>query len=138
MLDRLRIGRCPDAALARLAPPWNGFGKKMSLGQMAGDHLGLALRHVRKCFPQDRGDTAVQHTSPAMQQAGIGGVLHQRVAEDIADQTAAAASHQKFRLHQTLQSLLEANTDLTKQDKDMTEQVAALTREIHGLLTKRG
>jgi len=36
-----------------------------------------------------------------------------------------------------LGSLLEANTDLTKQDKDLTEQVAALTREIHGLLTKR-
>jgi uncharacterized membrane protein len=36
-----------------------------------------------------------------------------------------------------LQALLEANTDLTKQDKDLTEQVAALTREIHGLLTKR-
>jgi uncharacterized membrane protein len=36
-----------------------------------------------------------------------------------------------------LQALLEANTDLTKQDKDLTEQVAALTREIHTLLTKR-
>ena len=36
-----------------------------------------------------------------------------------------------------LESLLEANTNLTKQDKDLTEQVAALTREIHGLLTKR-
>ena len=36
-----------------------------------------------------------------------------------------------------LQALLEANTDLTRQDKDLTEQVAALTREIHALLTKR-
>ena len=36
-----------------------------------------------------------------------------------------------------LAALLEANTDLTKQDKDLTEQVAALTREIHALLTKR-
>jgi hypothetical protein len=36
-----------------------------------------------------------------------------------------------------LQALLEANTDLTRQDKDLTEQVAALTREIHTLLTKR-
>jgi len=36
-----------------------------------------------------------------------------------------------------LQALLEANTDLTRQDKDLTEQVAALTREIHALLTKQ-
>jgi uncharacterized membrane protein len=36
-----------------------------------------------------------------------------------------------------LEALLEANTDLTRQDKELTEQVAALTREIHTLLTKR-
>jgi len=35
-----------------------------------------------------------------------------------------------------LEALLEANTDLTRQDKELTEQVAALTREIHTLLTK--
>ena len=36
-----------------------------------------------------------------------------------------------------LEALLEANTDLTRQDKELTEQVAALTREIHTLLTKQ-
>lgn len=36
-----------------------------------------------------------------------------------------------------LAALLDANTDLTRQDKDLTEEVAALTREIHALLTKR-
>src|SRR5438270_992637 len=30
--------------------------------------------------------------------------------------------------------LLTANTDLTKQDKDLTEEVARLTKEIHALL----
>lgn len=35
-----------------------------------------------------------------------------------------------------LQALLESNTDLTRQDKELTEQVAALTREIHAVLTK--
>jgi uncharacterized membrane protein len=30
-----------------------------------------------------------------------------------------------------LKQLLAANTDLTRQDKELTEQVAALTREIH-------
>ena len=37
-----------------------------------------------------------------------------------------------------LKELLEANTTLTRQDKELTEQVAALTREIHAALTKSG
>jgi len=35
-----------------------------------------------------------------------------------------------------LVGLLDTNTKLTQQDKDLTEQIAALTREIHTLLTK--
>jgi uncharacterized membrane protein len=35
------------------------------------------------------------------------------------------------RATRELKQLLESNTDLTRQDKDLTEQVAALTREIH-------
>jgi hypothetical protein len=34
-----------------------------------------------------------------------------------------------------LKSLLESNTQLTQQDKDLTEKIAALTREIHARLT---
>ncbi len=37
-----------------------------------------------------------------------------------------------------LEALLEANTELTRQDKELTEQVAAITREIHAALAKRG
>jgi uncharacterized membrane protein len=33
--------------------------------------------------------------------------------------------------------LLRSNTDLTQQDKNLTEEVAKLTREIHTLLTQR-
>jgi uncharacterized membrane protein len=33
--------------------------------------------------------------------------------------------------------LLESNTTLTRQDKDLTDEVARLTREIHALLTNR-
>ena len=33
--------------------------------------------------------------------------------------------------------LLQSNTDLTLQDKELTEQVADLTKQIHALLTKR-
>jgi uncharacterized membrane protein len=37
-----------------------------------------------------------------------------------------------------LVALLNSNTDLTRQDKELTEQVAALTREIHANLTRKG
>ncbi len=36
-----------------------------------------------------------------------------------------------------LVGLLESNTSLTRQDKDLTDEVAKLTREIHALLTKQ-
>ena len=38
---------------------------------------------------------------------------------------------------QKLEELLQSNTDLTRQDKELTEQVAALTREIHEVLLNR-
>ena len=38
---------------------------------------------------------------------------------------------------QRLDALLRTNTDLTQQDKQLTEHVAALTREIHAALTSR-
>ena len=34
-------------------------------------------------------------------------------------------------------ALLKTNTELTQQDKDLTEQVAKLTQEIHTLLAQR-
>jgi uncharacterized membrane protein len=37
-----------------------------------------------------------------------------------------------------LVKLLNSNTELTKQDKELTEQVAALTREIHAQVTSKG
>jgi uncharacterized membrane protein len=37
-----------------------------------------------------------------------------------------------------LVSLIESNTHLTQQDKELTEQVAALTREIHAQVTAKG
>lgn len=33
--------------------------------------------------------------------------------------------------------LLQANTDLTRSDKELTEQVADLTKQIHALLTSK-
>ena len=50
---------------------------------------------------------------------------------DMAEKRVAALKVETDKLEQ----LLEANTDLTRQDKELTEQVASLTREIHSLLS---
>ena len=47
-----------------------------------------------------------------------------------------AEEHQTMveRTTDELKGLLESNTELTRQDKELTEQIAALTREIHARL----
>jgi uncharacterized membrane protein len=59
--------------------------------------------------------------------------LHREKEEQQAERRVAQLKTETDKL----EALLEANTDLTRQDKELTEQVAALTREIHTLLTKR-
>jgi uncharacterized membrane protein len=55
-------------------------------------------------------------------------------AEKRASDRVAAIKAETDRLVQ----LLESNTKLTQQDKELTEQVAALTREIHAQVTAKG
>lgn len=57
---------------------------------------------------------------------------HHDHAEQMAERRVAALKAETDKL----EALLESNTDLTRQDKALTEQVAALTREIHAALTK--
>jgi uncharacterized membrane protein len=56
--------------------------------------------------------------------------MHER-AERLAGERVAAVKTETDRL----EALLRSNTDLTRQDKELTEQVATLTREIHSRLT---
>jgi uncharacterized membrane protein len=58
---------------------------------------------------------------------------HHDLATRHGEQRVAAIKTETDRLQQ----LLEANTDLTRQDKELTEQVASLTREIHDLLSSK-
>jgi uncharacterized membrane protein len=59
---------------------------------------------------------------------------HRDHAERMAEERVAALKTETDKL----QALLQSNTDLTRQDKELTEQVAALTRQIHAALTKAG
>jgi uncharacterized membrane protein len=57
---------------------------------------------------------------------------HRGHAEQMAERRVAALKAETDKL----EALLQSNTDLTRQDKELTEQVATLTREIHAALTK--
>jgi uncharacterized membrane protein len=57
---------------------------------------------------------------------------HRDHTEEMAQRRVAALKAETDKL----QALLQSNTDLTRQDKDLTEHVAKLTREIHAVLTK--
>ena len=64
--------------------------------------------------------------------AGDRAEKHHQRAEELAAQRVAAIKAETDRLA----ALLQSNTDLTRQDKELTEQVAALTREIHAQLAR--
>ena len=58
-----------------------------------------------------------------------------KVHADMIDQGHTALETSMKAETDRLLELLESNTTLTSQDKELTEQVAKLTREIHALLT---
>jgi uncharacterized membrane protein len=59
-------------------------------------------------------------------------------AEEMTEQHRDLTEQRASERVEALKRLLDTNTDLTRQDKELTEQVAALTREIHAALTKPG
>jgi uncharacterized membrane protein len=61
-----------------------------------------------------------------------------KVSEQRTEQHHEREERQATDRVEALKRLLDANTDLTRQDKELTEQVAALIREIHATVTKSG
>lgn len=77
----------------------------------------ILLAQTRQAERDKRADERAEHA-------------HARAERQAAERVAAIKAETD-----RLQALLESNTDLTRQDKELTEQVAALTREIHAQLT---
>jgi uncharacterized membrane protein len=60
---------------------------------------------------------------------------HAEAIEQHREQAVKHQEHQEemlIKVAHKLEALLDENTDLTRQDKELTESVAALTKEIHG------
>jgi len=60
-----------------------------------------------------------------------------KLHDDRIDKRHTALEEAAKRQTDKIVELVQSNTALTQQDKDVTEQVAKLTQEIHALLTQR-
>jgi len=60
-----------------------------------------------------------------------------KIHADVIDERHTALETSAAQQTRSIVDLLHSNTALTQQDKDLTDEVARLTREIHALLTQR-
>lgn len=61
-----------------------------------------------------------------------------KVHGDRIDKRHTSLEHALQRETERLVTLLQTNTEITQQDKQLTEEVAKLTKDIHALLQQRG
>jgi uncharacterized membrane protein len=60
-----------------------------------------------------------------------------KIISEKAEARHSRLEHAMDRETKDVLTLLKANTELTQQDKDLTEEIAKLTHEIHALLSQR-
>jgi len=96
MRDRFFEGRAAKREIAGLAPIFDRGLREASLGEMMGDQLRLGLDDIREFFAQGFGDAAVQDLPPALQEALVSRVLHQRVLEDVTSVGRIAGAEDEF------------------------------------------
>ena len=83
MADRLEMGRSRRGMLAGLQPLIDRALGIAGSSQMMGQQFGLALDEIGEMLLQHRRDPGVQFLPPCAQQGAVGGVLHQRVLEQV-------------------------------------------------------
>lgn len=81
--DRLEVRQALGGVSAGLKPLIDRAPDIAGGGQMMRQELGLALDEIGEVLLQCRCDPAMQLSAPGAQQGAVGGVLHQRVLEEI-------------------------------------------------------
>jgi hypothetical protein len=75
--------------------------------QMMGQQFGAALDEIGEMRFQCRGDAPMQFLPLRAQQRAVGGVLHQRVLEQVGGMRSGAAAKQQSRIDQLSQRGLQ-------------------------------
>ena len=99
--------RVPRRALARLEPIRHGPFGGARFAVVVGQQLGLRLDDLRELALQQLGDLPVILLAGAPQQRLVGGVLDQRVLEDVAGPRRPAALIEQLGLDQLAQPVLQ-------------------------------
>ena len=76
-------------------------------GQMMGQEFGLALDEIGEILLQHRRDPGMQFLPSSAQQRAVGGVLHQRVLEQVGGVRRGAAAKQQSGIAQLIQRGLQ-------------------------------
>ena len=83
MADRFEVRQARCGMLAGLQPLIDRALGIAGGGQMMGQEFGLALDEIGEMLLQHCRDSGVQFLPPGAQQGAVGGVLHQRVLEEV-------------------------------------------------------
>ena len=102
MIDGLQGGRAPDGVGSGAVPGLRRLLVETGPGVVVGEDLGLGRRDLGSAGQQDLGDPAVVLLPRATQQGLVGGVLDERVLEDVAGTRWPAALIQELVLHELL------------------------------------
>src|ERR1700730_529323 len=98
MGNRFYVSQFPSGMLPGLQPLIDcGFGVASSR-QVMGEQFRLALDEFGEMLFQRRRDARVQFLPAPAEQGGVGGVLHQRVLEEIGGVRSDAAAEQQSRI----------------------------------------
>ena len=100
MADRFEMRHPSGSVLAGLEPLVDAAFGSAGAGQMMGEQFGLALDEIGEILFEHRGNASVQLLAPGPQQGAVGGVLHQRVLEQVGGVGWDASTEQEARLGQ--------------------------------------
>jgi len=83
MTDRFEMSGALGGVPAGLQPLIHRAFEIAACSQMTGEQFGLALDEIGELLLQYCSDASMQFLPPGAQQCAVGGVLHQRVLEEI-------------------------------------------------------
>ena len=106
MADRFEMGEARRGILASLQPLIDRALGIAGRSQMMGKQFGLALDEIGEILLQHRRDAGVQFLPSTAQQGAIGGVLHQRVLEQVRGVRSGAAAKQQPGIAELTQARL--------------------------------
>ena len=139
MGNRFEVSRLLCGMLPRLQPLMRGALRVAGGCQMMGEQFGVARDEIGEMRFQCRGDAPMPFLPLRAQQRAVGGVLHQRVLEQVGGMRSGAAAKQQSRIDQLSQRGLQfpLRTLRNRLDQFIGKLAAEHCADLRGLLGHR-